>query len=302
MERLRVAAINFWPGFSLRDSLFDLALRESFVVELVEPERADLVFESYFPDGVPDHEPLLQTIRRRVSERWRPRPAVTLPGKRIFFSGEPHNLPVGSHDAVIGSEFIDSPAYYRLPLWLLYCNFFGNASVNRQVRDTGFDLAAVMRTQDALSRPRFACSVLGNPQHLRFLAAERLRRHGEVDLFGRAVSRPVDDKLALMRDYRFNICFENTIVPGYFTEKVLQAKVAGCIPLWYGDPSYRKDFNEHALVNVYEHDFNIERMMDEVDFRRVAETPLISGLPLHFQTGLTHFLERIVRQPSGAGF
>jgi hypothetical protein len=50
MESIRVAARSFWPGFSFSGSIFTAALEKHYQVELVEePERADLVFESYWP-------------------------------------------------------------------------------------------------------------------------------------------------------------------------------------------------------------------------------------------------------------
>jgi hypothetical protein len=35
-------------------------------------------------------------------------------------------------------------------------------------------------------------------------------------------------KLDKLSEYRFNICFENTNYPGYYTEKLIHAKAAGC--------------------------------------------------------------------------
>jgi hypothetical protein len=55
-------------------------------------------------------------------------------------------------------------------------------------------------------------------------------------------------------DYRFNICFENKLYPGYYTEKPIHAKVAGCIPLYYADKDINKDFNSNCFINLS--DFN----------------------------------------------
>ena len=55
-----------------------------------------------------------------------------------------------------------------------------------------------------------------------------------------------------MENYRYNICFENSITEGYVTEKLLEAKVAGCIPLYYGDDSAAIDFNNKCYINSRE--------------------------------------------------
>ena len=59
-------------------------------------------------------------------------------------------------------------------------------------------------------------------------------------------------KLDIISDYKFNICFENTIHPGYYTEKLLHAKIAGCIPIYYSDEKMNIDFNEKCALNLYD--------------------------------------------------
>lgn len=47
---------------------------------------------------------------------------------------------------------------------------------------------------------------------------------------------PVEDKLATLREYRFTVTLENTISPGYITEKIFDAIFAGSVPLYLGAP------------------------------------------------------------------
>ncbi len=47
---------------------------------------------------------------------------------------------------------------------------------------------------------------------------------------------PAEDKDSLMRLYRFALCFENTIFPGYITEKIFDCFYAGTIPVYLGAP------------------------------------------------------------------
>ena len=42
-------------------------------------------------------------------------------------------------------------------------------------------------------------------------------------------------KMDILRDYKFNLCFENTIYPYYCTEKLWHAIAAGCLPIYYGE-------------------------------------------------------------------
>ena len=43
-----------------------------------------------------------------------------------------------------------------------------------------------------------------------------------------------DRKLEILQEYKFNICFENTIFPFYCTEKIWHSIAAGCLPIYYG--------------------------------------------------------------------
>lgn len=46
-----------------------------------------------------------------------------------------------------------------------------------------------------------------------------------------------EEKLPVMSRYKFSICFENCIFPGYVTEKIFDCFLAGCIPIYYGAPN-----------------------------------------------------------------
>ena len=59
-----------------------------------------------------------------------------------------------------------------------------------------------------------------------------------------------DDKLAWLKNYRFNLTPENSNAPGYVTEKLLDAVSSGCVPIYWGgnnnpDPDI---YNSDAIV------------------------------------------------------
>jgi hypothetical protein len=59
--------------------------------------------------------------------------------------------------------------------------------------------------------------------------------------------RMVDDKLSIMSQYKFSLCFENCIFPGYLTEKIFDCFMAGCIPVYLGAP----DIEEYVPSDVF---------------------------------------------------
>ena len=66
------------------------------------------------------------------------------------------------------------------------------------------------------------------------------QEEGLFDLYGRLweghrnAKGRVADKLETLKQYKFNICFENTKQPGYITEKIFDCFVTGTIPIYYG--------------------------------------------------------------------
>ena len=57
-----------------------------------------------------------------------------------------------------------------------------------------------------------------------------------------------DDKIEYLKDFKFNICPENTISDGYITEKLFDSFKAGCIPIYNGDENIELDLvNKNAL-------------------------------------------------------
>jgi len=72
----------------------------------------------------------------------------------------------------------------------------------------------------------------------------------------RAGGEPVDDKLATMAGFRFALCFENCVFPGYVTEKIFDCFLAGCIPVYWGAPDIedfvpRETFVDYRNFRTY---------------------------------------------------
>ena len=60
-----------------------------------------------------------------------------------------------------------------------------------------------------------------------------------------------DRKINLLQDYKFNICFENTISPYYCTEKIWHAIAGGCLPIYYGEgTSIYETFPENSFIDA----------------------------------------------------
>lgn len=63
----------------------------------------------------------------------------------------------------------------------------------------------------------------------------------ELDFFGRG-SNPIEDKTAAISPYRYTIVVESHQIPGYFTEKIIDAFASYTIPIYWGDPLISRRF------------------------------------------------------------
>lgn len=56
-------------------------------------------------------------------------------------------------------------------------------------------------------------------------------------------------KLSGLKDYMFHIVAENVSYDYWFTEKLIDSFITGCIPIYYGCPSIGKFFNEEGILH-----------------------------------------------------
>lgn len=102
----------------------------------------------------------------------------------------------------------------------------------------------------------------------RWRLIEKLSRLADLDLYGRfwdevgpqRIAAPrhvlsrwrgaVPDKIAVLRQYKFALCVENTRFPGYITEKIFDILAAGAIPLYLGAPDVAAHIPEDAFYDI----------------------------------------------------
>lgn len=184
---------------------------------------------------------------------------------RIFYTPEAY-LPNGWENdfaLAIGFNFIDHPNYARLP-YAYVSGYAGDLTTKKLGK----------RHNDCVPNKKeyFACFLVsnnmrGNSPHnnmpmdgtvareefFNILSSYKFVASGGAVLnnLGHIVSR--DDTQEFLGKCKFVIAFENQSYPGYITEKVYNAYIAGAVPLYYSHPSAIEDINKNAVI--YSHDF-----------------------------------------------
>ncbi len=113
---------------------------------------------------------------------------------------------------------------------------------------------------------------------------------------------PVKSKRETLRQYKFSLCYENSIFPGYLTEKIFDALFAGSVPVYLGDPEVEKSIPSSAFVNKknfgsYEKLYNFLRNMEPAEYEnyRKAIHEFVFG-PAIYPFSAEAFADLIVRQ------
>ena len=59
----------------------------------------------------------------------------------------------------------------------------------------------------------------------------------------------VENKLSTLSNYKFNLCFENTIVKNCISEKIFDCFKAGCVPIYLGAPNITDHIPKSAFID-----------------------------------------------------
>lgn len=266
-----------WPSFDANSNWFNLMFRDCFPNESFN-------FNSTTPDVI------LASSFGNNRYQYKNSDAI-----KIFYTGENERPDFNfANYSLTFDKTTDKN--FRLPHWFLYVNWwdepnFPHARINVDRLYKQWDV------EEIWNRKEFCSIIIGNPVTNRIDVATQLNKHRPVHGYGKVFGRYFDGcKIDLLEKYRWNICFENAIYPGYITEKLLEAKVAGCIPIYYGDLSVANDFNDNGFINYLEYKskenlFDVVRSIDNDKefFCSIAEQPLFNKKPE--LTELYHFLK-----------
>lgn len=233
---MNISFTDFWDGFDVNNNFFKDLLESMGVNYNFVPysNETDILIYScfgkthYFAD------------RTKV--------------KKIFYTGE--NLRPNFDECDYSLTF-DFDSYneknIRLPLWLLQIDWFNKKNyINPQYVIPKDKLYSNEFTNT--EKNKFCCIVFNNNSPYRWEIIQKLSKYKPVECYGKTFNNwfyGEENKLKIISQYKFNICFENSISPGYYTEKLIHAKTAGCLPLYWADNNCEKDFNTDSFLNLY---------------------------------------------------
>ena len=168
---------------------------------------------------------------------------------------------VNEVDLSLGFDRLDENKYQnyvRFPIWINYhFNTIGGGILN--INYTKNDIKkAIDDINNAKSKKnKFASLVASHDApKIRTEIYNEISKIGEVSCAGKLLHNDDslkkdfgNNKIEYLKDFKFNICPENTISDGYITEKLFDSFRAGCIPIYSGDENIELDLvNKNALL------------------------------------------------------
>lgn len=254
-KKYYVGFSDMWADFKADYNMFLLMLRAAIVdVEVIGVDLSDANMDK-----------LDILIFGPFGEKWK-----TVPEKmpKVHFTGE-NTGPIKEANLNIGFRHLDGNdgSYLRLPLWMIEINWFradaeriGNPkpiSIDRCTKVVPFAEAKG-------DRSKFCSFIVTNPrQPMRNNSFKWLSNYKKVDSAGRLFNNMGDSlfaglgggggeikKFNFLKEYKFSLTYENESSNGYTTEKMLHAKAAGCIPIYWGDPRVERDFDPSGFIDA----------------------------------------------------
>ena len=228
-KTITIKFLNFWNGFDPEKNKFTDALRAKFDVVALDSdgnETPDILF--YSPTGKKSHH--------------------KYDCLKIYWTGENDVPDFNQFDYAISHRNIDIDGrHLRYPLYNLYEEW------ERILNPADIDT-------DAAYQRGFCTAVIKNSLHCdrqRLRILDLVESYKPITYGGRFRNNTggcVEDKMSFISKYKFNLALENSSVPGYVTEKLMEALAARTVPIYWGAPDVAADFNPEAFMNFSDYD------------------------------------------------
>lgn len=235
-----------------------------YQIDWVKPEAAELLIIGPFAD------------KNNKAHRWCPKPLRPLVGKAIestkskrksqaltlFHTQENERHDYLPADYAISFDLgVESTNHFRLPYWMEMLDW-SHEGVTGNANPRYGELLKISTLMSSLGdrylKRGGSCALLSS--HLReprgslFSALEKIvPTQGFGAFFNKDIKNHHSSgflKRDILKDFSYNLCPENGLYPGYYTEKIPEAFYSGCLPITWADENISIDFNPNSFLNL----------------------------------------------------
>lgn len=266
MKTIRIATLG--TPHDYQTSLIPIAINSlGYKIDWVTPTKADLIILG----------PFLDTEKKKY--RWCPKPLRPLTSSAdnslqkllntrkiepltLFHTQENVRYDQVKADYSISFDLgVQSDKHLRFPYWMEMLDWSHEGIIGNTNPRYG-ELIKITTLMSPLGNQFLArgnsCAMLSS--HLReprgslYSAIENTI---PIQGFGAYFDKSIKDhhssgflKKDILKKFSFNLCPENGLYPGYYTEKIPEAFNSGCLPIAWADQNVGADFNPNAIINM----------------------------------------------------
>jgi hypothetical protein len=266
MKNIRIATIG--SPIDYHQSLLPIIAQSlGYQVNWVNPKESDLLIVGPFADPNPKQlswcpkplRPAVKPLNQMLTRAMGGRKNTPL---KLFQSAENIRHDIHQPDYSVSFDLnIESNKHFRLPYWMEMIDWSHEGIHGNQNPRYG-QLLTIERLMQPLGntfleRKRaaaFLSSHMREPRNTLFNAVNSVL---PVNGFGPHFNKDIKShhhsgivKEVLLQDFAFNLCPENAMYPGYYTEKIPEAFFAKCLPITWADENVKVDFNPNAFINL----------------------------------------------------
>jgi len=220
---------------------------------------------------------------------------------RIFFSFENFRYDSIKADYYITSDLgVSSENHLRFPSWKDYIDWSVSEDIYRDKNTLNsyrfgsyWNLDDLIKPlgEDFLRRKKEFCiftSHLVEPRKSIYL---KFSKNFNVDGYGPYFNKSIKNHNSsefktqnILKDYAFNLCPQNSLYPGYYTEGLVNAFVSKTLPVTWADKNINLDFNEKSFINLLDYtssnyDEICQLMKDQYFLKKFVTEPLLLQKP-----------------------
>ncbi len=262
MRSVRISTIGCPSDYS-QSLLPIIAQSLGYQMDWVTPNQADLLILGPFMR--PDSKKLRwcpKPLRSTVNSVLKLAPAKSNSALRVFHSAENLRHDTVPADYSISFDLnISSDRHFRLPYWMEMLDWSHEGIVNNRNPRYGklMDIQRLMQPlgKRFLEKRRVVAFLSSHIREPRKTLYEAVQKVIPIKGFGAHFDQTIKNhhlsgflKYELLQEYGFNLCPENGMYPGYYTEKIPEAFFAECLPITWTDENVKIDFNPEAFINL----------------------------------------------------
>jgi len=316
MKTIKIALLGTQHDY--KDGLVPRIIeQQGYEIAWVKPDQCELLIYGAFYTPRKSHtwlpkplRPLAENLQGKLESQLSSR---TFTPVSLFHTCENKRPDVVKTDYAITFDLgMEDPKHLRLPYWMELVDWTHEGIVGNTNPRYGELLSLTRMGQalgdDFLKRPKIASMITSHllePRRTLLSATEKaIPVEGYGPYFDTSIKNHHQShfvKKEILQKYAFNLCPENSLYPGYYTEKIPESFQSGALALGWTDANVCADFNSDAFINLepmahLDYSPLTQLLNTESYLRQFCDQPLLLKMPT--LDPAKQFITEVLRQAS----